>query len=161
MIVVVMGVSGVGKSTVGAALAAALGCAFVDADAFHPPANVAKMAAGMPLDEADRRPWLAALAAEIAAWRAAGVDRVLACSALARAHRAALAPDGGVVFVHLVGSPELIAARLAARRGHFMDPALLSSQFATLEPPDDALVVEVSGPPAAIVAEVVARLPAR
>lgn len=158
MIVVVMGVSGAGKTTVGRRLAARLGCAFSDADDFHPPANVARMRAGVALDDDDRRPWLAALARAIAGWRAADGDHVLACSALKAAHRAVLAEGGAVVFVHLTGTPELLAARLAARTGHFMNPALLASQIATLEAPADAITVDVAAPVDEIVAEIAERL---
>ncbi|MCO5130839.1 MAG: gluconokinase [Xanthobacteraceae bacterium] len=135
--VVVMGVSGSGKSTVGAALARRLGWRFEDGDAFHPPANVAKMKAGHPLDDNDRRPWLEAIAAEIARVAAARGHVVIACSALKRAYRDILIGgrrDARIVF--LDGDQALIAGRLAKRKGHFMPPGLLASQFATLEPPD-------------------------
>ncbi|OBH07855.1 gluconate kinase [Mycobacterium sp. E2699] len=136
--VVVMGVSGSGKSTVGAALARRLRVPFVDADALHPPANIAKMTAGEPLDDEDRRPWLDRVGAWLAGHRDGGV---VSCSALKRAYRDQLrahCPD--VEFLHLDGSPELIGCRLAARRGHFMPAALLRSQFDALEPldPDEA-----------------------
>lgn len=130
--VVVMGVSGSGKSTVGAALAARLGVPFVDADALHPPANVAKMTAGQPLDDDDRYPWLE----KVGEWLADHRDGAVAsCSALKRKYRDQLrahCPD--VEFVHLSGSAELIGGRLAARTGHFMPAALLRSQLDTLEP---------------------------
>lgn len=133
---VVMGVSGSGKSTVGERLAVRLGWSFRDGDGFHPPANVAKMQAGMALTDEDRWPWLAAIAAWIAELRAAGQHGVVACSALKRSYRDALR-DGhaDIRFVYLDGSAELIATRLAARKDHFMPPSLLASQFATLEPP--------------------------
>ncbi|GAA3751364.1 gluconokinase [Microbacterium kribbense] len=127
--IVVMGVSASGKSSVGVALADRLGIRFVDADDLHPQANVVKMAAGMPLDDADRAPWLDAVATRLAA---GGI--VVACSALKRAYRDGLrssAPD--TVFVHLTGSGELLAQRAAARHGHFMPASLLASQLATLE----------------------------
>ncbi|OBJ02959.1 gluconokinase [Mycobacterium sp. 1465703.0] len=130
--VVVMGVSGSGKSTVGAALAARLGVPFVDADALHPPANIAKMTAGQPLDDDDRYPWLE----KVGEWLADHRDGAVAsCSALKRKYRDQLrahCPD--VEFVHLSGSAELIGGRLAARTGHFMPAALLRSQLDTLEP---------------------------
>ncbi|HLZ82132.1 MAG TPA: gluconokinase [Caulobacteraceae bacterium] len=131
-----MGVSGCGKSTLGAHLAAALDWPFQDGDVLHPPANVAKMAAGHPLDDADRGPWLAAVAAWIDGRRATGGSGVVACSALRRAYRARLRggrPEVRTVF--LEGSRALIAGRLAGRSDHFMPAALLASQFAALEPP--------------------------
>ena len=145
MVIVVMGPAGAGKSTVGQALASRLGCPFVDADDHHPPANVARMARGEALTEADRRPWLARLHALVAR----AVDRreplVLACSSLTTSHRDQLA--GGlrqVRFVYLKTPREVLAARLAARRAHFAGPPLLVSQLATLEEPgnDEALTVD-------------------
>lgn len=134
---VVMGVSGSGKSTVAACLAARAGCELADADDFHPASNIARLAAGRPLDDARRAPWLAMLAS----WLALRADRdecaVLSCSALTRAYRDVLRSAGpGVRMVHLAGARELVARRLAARRGHFMSPALLDSQYAELEPLD-------------------------
>ena len=133
MLIVVMGVSGSGKSTVGAALAQRLGVPFADADDFHPPANIAKMKAGVPLDDDDRYPWLEA----IGGWLAdhCGTGGVMSCSALKRKYRDQLrrhCPQAE--FVHLSGSPEVIAARQASRPGHFMPASLMASQFATLEP---------------------------
>jgi len=133
MLIVVMGVSGSGKSTVGAALAQRLGVPFADADDFHPPANVAKMKAGTPLNDDDRYPWLEA----IGGWLAdhCGTGGVMSCSALKRKYRDQLrrhCPQAE--FVHLSGSPEVIAARQASRPGHFMPASLMASQFATLEP---------------------------
>ncbi|TBW36114.1 gluconokinase [Siculibacillus lacustris] len=158
MIVILMGVAGSGKSTVGRMLADRLGCGFADADGFHPPANVEKMRAGIELQDEDRRPWLLALRAAIEGWQAAGVDRVIACSALKQAYREILSPAGDVTFVHLKGDPAVIAARLAARQGHYMNPTLLGSQFATLEDPQDALVVDIAGTPEEIVADLLIRL---
>jgi gluconokinase len=134
--IVVMGVSGCGKSTVGLRLARKLGRDFLEGDTFHPPANVEKMSRGMPLDDADRLPWLEAIAAAIDEARRAGRQVVVTCSALKRAYRTILA-DGhdDVAFVYLKGGKDLIAQRLAARAGHFMPPKLLDSQFATLEEP--------------------------
>ncbi|WBU38012.1 gluconokinase [Homoserinibacter sp. YIM 151385] len=153
--IVVMGVAGSGKSAVGAALAERLGLAFLDADSLHPAANVAKMAAGTPLDDEDRAPWLDAVAA-----RLGGEPIVVACSALRRAYRDRLrAGAPGVRFVLLDGPPELLAERIGARRAHFMPAALLASQLATLErpsPEERAVVVDVS-PPVAEVAEAAAR----
>ena len=143
---VVMGVSGSGKSTVGAALAKALGWPFLDADDFHPPANVAKMAAGTPLTDADRAPWLDRLATEMRGILTRGGSGVLACSALKNAYRERLASAGDVRFVYLEGDAATIAARLAARQHEYMPASLLASQFATLEPPRDALAVDVRLP---------------
>lgn len=138
MNIVVMGVSGAGKSTIGRLLAEALGCRFIEGDDYHPPANVERMRAGIPLTDADREPWLDTLAAELAACRANGDDLVLSCSALKRCYRDRLrAADPELRFVHPHGNPETIARRLTGRQGHFMPSALLESQFAALEPPDD------------------------
>src|SRR5688500_3541074 len=157
-----MGPSGAGKSTVGRRLADALGWPLHDGDDYHPPENVARMRAGVPLTDADRAPWLAALAALIAGAAAEGRPLLLACSALKRAYRAALVPAGAagdVRFVYLHASPALLAERLAARRGHFFDPRLLASQLAALEEPggDEAapvLVLDASADPDALVAEI-------
>lgn len=150
-----MGVSGCGKSTIGAPLAARLGVPFLDADEFHPPENVAKMAAGTPLTDADRRPWLALLNARLREQRSA----VLACSALKESYRRALAEGlTDCRFVHLRGSIELIRARLAARRHRYMPASLLESQFAALEPPRDAIDVDVGRSVEDCLAEIQARL---
>jgi len=133
--VVVMGVSGVGKTTVARLLAERLDLPYGEADDFHPPASIAKMSAGIPLDDADRLPWLEALGRWLADRRAAGTGAVITCSALTRRYRDVLraaCPDA--YFLHLAGSQELVADRLARRTGHFMPPALLSSQYAALEP---------------------------
>jgi gluconokinase len=143
MIVVVMGVTGCGKSTVGAALGEHLGWPFLDADDFHPDENVAKMASGTPLTDDDRWPWLDLLAAEMTAINARGGSAVLGCSALKQAYRDRLARAGGVRFVYLKGDRATIDQRLAGRAGHFMPPALLTSQFATLEEPATAVVVDI------------------
>jgi carbohydrate kinase (thermoresistant glucokinase family) len=158
----VMGVSGSGKSTIGAALARRLGWDFRDADSFHPPENVAKMASGRPLDDADRAPWLAAIAAHLD--RALADERpcVVTCSALKRAYREVLI--GGrpaVALVELSGDHELVASRMAARAGHFMPPALLASQFAALERPgadEHPIVVDIRRAPEAIVEALAAAL---
>jgi gluconokinase len=155
--VVVMGVSGSGKSTVGAALAARLGVPFEDGDDLHPPENVAKMASGVPLDDADRHPWLERIGAWLAEHRDGGV---IACSALTRAYRDQLrthCPE--VDFLHLDGSPEVIARRQAGRRGHFMPASLLPTQILTLEtltPEESGIVVDIDQPVDAIVEEYVA-----
>jgi carbohydrate kinase (thermoresistant glucokinase family) len=162
MIVVLMGVCGVGKTTVGRLLAERIGARFLEGDEFHPPANVEKMRAGTPLDDADREPWLRSLAAEMRRCAEAGRDVVLACSALKHAYRGILA--GGrsdVSFIHLAGAPALIQARLDARQGHYMPPALLPSQLAALEPPgsdEPAITVDVSGTPEMIVAAILTAL---
>lgn len=147
-----MGVSGSGKSTVGAALAQRLRVPFVDADTLHPPANIAKMAAGEPLDDDDRRPWLDAVGEWLAGHRDGGV---VSCSALKRKYRDQLREHyPQVVFLHLAGSPALIGGRLAARTGHFMPAALLRSQFDALEPlgADEAgVTVDVGQPVDAII----------
>ncbi len=164
-VLVVMGVSGAGKTTVGEALAERLGWTFQEGDDFHPPANVAKMKSGQPLDDADRAPWLARVEAWIATQLAAGRSGVITCSALKRAYRRAIV--GGrddVILVYLEGKAQLIAKRLAGRRGHFMPPDLLASQFAALQPPDrseKAIVVNIARPIAAQVDGVVAALAAR
>jgi gluconokinase len=160
--IIVMGVSGSGKSTIGALLAERLGWPFADADGFHPPENVAKMAAGIPLTDADRWPWLDAIAAHIDAARKAGQPVVVACSALRRAYRDRLrAGHGDLVFLHLSGAPEVIAARQAARQGHFMPPSLMASQFATLEDTvaePDAVTVSVKASPHEVVEAALAHL---
>ena len=143
MIVVVMGVSGSGKTVVGQALAADLGWPFFDADDLHPEANVAKMAAGTPLTDADRWPWLDRVASEMAVIEGRGENAVLACSALRQAYRDRISRAGDVRFVHLSGDHDTIAARLATRSHRYMPPTLLASQFATLEAPQDAVVVDV------------------
>jgi carbohydrate kinase (thermoresistant glucokinase family) len=163
--IIVMGVSGSGKSTIGALLAEALGWPFADADGFHPAANVAKMAAGQPLTDEDRWPWLDAIATHIDAARGTGQPVVVACSALRRAYRERLrAGHGDLIFLHLAGAPEVIAERQAARQGHFMPPSLMASQFATLEDPAeevDAVTVSVSASLHEVVATALEQLAAR
>ncbi|WP_405029793.1 gluconokinase [Methylobacterium sp. BE186] len=161
-ILVVMGVSGSGKSTVAACLAERLGWACVDGDSFHSPDHVARMRAGHALDDVDRAPWLRAVAAWIGERLAAGQTGIVACSALKRAYRDVLvAGRAEVRIVHLDGSRARVAERIAERRGHFMPAALLDSQFAALEPPgpdEDAIVVGIEDPPDAIAEAIVARL---
>ena len=163
MAVVVMGVSGSGKTTVGKLLAERLGWHYQEGDALHPPENVAKMSAGTPLTDADRMPWLHRIAARIDDWRSRGESGVVTCSALKRAYRDIIIGDRpDVGLVHLKGSRELIGQRMAARKGHFMPTALLDTQFATLQEPapeERAIVVDVGGTPAEIVDEIVRRLP--
>lgn len=146
LLVVVMGVCGSGKSTLGAMIAETESCDFIDSDRLHPPANIAKMASGVALDDEDRRPWLDAVGATLAA--ATGGGRVVACSALKRAYRQRITAAAGrpVLFVHLAGSEAVLSARMAARRDHFMPPALLRSQLDTLETPcSDEFAVVLDG----------------
>ena len=155
MVIVIMGVAGSGKSTVGALLAQELGWAFHDADAFHDPGAIAKMRAGEPLDDADREPWLGALAGAIDGWLAASVDVVLACSALRARHRARLCRDRARMrLVYLRASFDLLRERLARRRGHVFGPDLLRSQFDVLEEPRCALVIDANARADAIVAAI-------
>jgi carbohydrate kinase (thermoresistant glucokinase family) len=160
MHVVVMGVSGCGKTTVGQGLAAALGLPFIEGDDLHPPANVARMAAGIPLTDSDREGWLQSIGAALAAEPRGAVA---SCSALKRAYRDRLrAAVPGLRLVHLHGAPALLAERLALRRGHYMPPSLLQSQLDTLEMPavdEGAIVADVTRPPADIVAAVLRQLP--
>jgi gluconokinase len=158
--VVVMGVSGAGKSTVGRLIAAQLRCEFRDADSFHPDANIAKMSSGQPLTDEDRWPWLAAIADWIAQRRAAGQTGVVTCSALRRAYRDIVTAhqSADVRLVYLKGDFDLISARLGRRKGHFMPPALLKSQFAALEEPatdEHAITVEIDATPEEIAERVV------
>ena len=147
MVIIVMGVTGSGKTTMGQRLAETLGWQFHDADDFHPPANKTKMHAGIPLTDEDRRPWLAVLHDALARSLAEGRGTVLACSALKESYREALSDRlSGVRFVLLDGDRALLRARLADRPGHFMNPALLDSQVETLERPADALVVDIAEP---------------
>jgi len=158
-VLIFMGVTGTGKSTVGALFAKKSGAAFFEGDDFHPPENVAKMRAGIPLTDADRAPWLTTLRDIIVRALATNTFTVLTCSALKASYRETLAAgDPRVQFVHLTGPPEVIAAHLQNRRGHFMPPALLSSQLATLEPPADALVFSCEKSPKNIVAELMHRI---
>lgn len=162
-VVVMGGVAGSGKSTVGAALARQLGWVYAEADEFHPASNVEKMSAGTPLTDEDRAPWLAKIAAYIAEICARGDHAVVSCSALKKAYRKTLVGDlaAQVRVVLLNGEESQIAARLQSRHGHFMPPSLLKSQLATLELPSDAtdaIVVQVGGPPDAVVQRVVQAL---
>lgn len=152
-IFLLMGVSGCGKTTVGKRLAEQLGCPFVDADDLHPPANKARMSAKIPLTDEDRWPWLQRVR-EVMDGTAAGRQCVVACSALKRAYRRLLMEGAeGVRLIYLRGSFDLISERLAARKGHFMPPDLLRSQFATLEEPgpEEGLSVDISGDPESLV----------
>jgi len=155
---VLMGVAGSGKSSVGAALAAALGAVYIDGDDLHSPENIAKMSKGTPLTDADRWPWLDAVGAALAA-----PATIVGCSALRRAYRERIMQAAGapVWFIHLMGSRALIAQRMAARPNHFMPATLLDSQFATLEPPEadePAITVDIDQPMPALVADIMAKL---
>lgn len=155
MVIIVMGVTGSGKTTVGEALAASIGCRFFDADTFHSAANKAKMSSGIPLTDDDRWPWLAAIRAQIDSLLEAGDSGVFGCSALKAAYRQVLGDnDPHVHFVFLHGSEALLAERLRHRVGHFMNPALLASQLATLEEPPKAVRIEVALPLAAQVRDI-------
>ena len=156
---VIMGVSGCGKSSVGAGLATRLGLNYRDGDDLHPPENVAKMRAGMPLTDADRWPWLDRVEQVLLA----EAPVIVGCSALKRAYRDRIrtAAGGPVTFVHLAGSQEVIAARMALRQGHYMPLSLLDSQFAALEPPaaEEAITVSIDQPLEAIVADILRQVP--
>jgi gluconokinase len=155
MVVVLMGVSGSGKTTVGKLLATVLGAEFAEGDKYHPPQNVEKMRLGIPLDDVDRWPWLEILSAEIDRWLAAKKTVILACSALKRSYREVLAKGRPEVrFVYLKGEQALLRVRLDGRRGHYMPASLLASQIAALEPPTDAITVDIAGSPQTIVAEI-------
>ncbi len=157
--IVIMGVSGCGKSSVGAALSEALGIPYRDGDDLHPPANVAKMRAGEALTDADRWPWLDRVAGELTSQ----APLIIGCSALRRSYRDRIRAGAGgpVCFVHLAGSREVIAARMAARSGHFMPASLLDSQFATLEPPEPdeaAIIVDIDQPLDRLVTDILHRM---
>lgn len=154
-----MGVTGVGKTTVGELLAAKIGWPLYDADAYHSPANVEKMRAGIPLTDDDRWPWLDRLNALLREAESSGKSAILACSALKQRYRDRLQQDlHGVRWVHLKGDIELIRSRLEQRKGHYMNPALLQSQFDALELPRDAVIVDVRDEPVALAQRVLAAL---
>jgi gluconokinase len=161
-VVVIMGVSSSGKTTTASLLSESLGWPFRDADSFHPPANVEKMSRGVPLNDSDRAPWLAAIAAWIQTRIAMGETGIVTCSALKRAYRDALmAGRPGARLVHLVGDRTLIGERMARRKNHFMPTSLLDSQFAALEPPtpdENVLSVPVSTSPTRVVGLIIAQL---
>ncbi len=154
MIVIVMGVVGAGKTTIGRLLAEQLSWEFADADDFHPKSNVEKIRRGISLTDEDRAPWLAALREAITSWIREDRNVVLACSALKRRYRQELAAAPEVRFVYLKGSASLIAERLRARHGHYAGEQILASQFADLEEPEDAVTVDIDASPQEIVAEI-------
>lgn len=156
-VIIVMGVSGSGKSTVGSLLAQQLDVPFHDADDFHSPANIAKMRAGTPLTDEDRKGWLAALAASIHQWSQSG-GAVLACSALKESYRQQLMAEAPVAWVFLDGSEELVRQRLTNREGHYMGSSLLASQFATLERPAYGLHLPINDTPQSLVSRAAAYL---
>jgi gluconokinase len=158
MIVVVMGVAGSGKTTVGTMLADAMHSPFLDGDSLHPKTNVEKMRLGIPLTDADRAPWLSAIHARMLDAFRRGESLVVGCSALKQSYRAVLADGLPITWVYLKGSAELIRSRLQHRTSHFMKADMLTSQFDALEEPPDALVADVSQPPSAIVEQILAAL---
>ena len=162
LVIVIMGVAGSGKTTIGRTLATAMDCAFADGDDLHPVANVAKMAGGAPLTDADRTPWLARVAELVDAWRAEGRCGVVTCSALKRSYRRIVIGDRpNVRLVYLTGSFDRVRERMAGREGHFMPVSLLESQFADLEPPNEdeaAIVEEIAPPPEQIVRGIMTQL---
>ncbi|HXN96927.1 MAG TPA: gluconokinase [Candidatus Acidoferrales bacterium] len=158
MIVIIMGTTGAGKTTIGTMLATQLNWQFADADTFHPPANIEKMSHGIPLTDADRAPWLEAMRKAILEWIAAGKKVVLACSALKRAYRDELRPSPEVKIVYLKGDYALFAERIRHRHGHFAGEQILAGQFADLEEPTDAITIDAAHSPEEIVAEIRKRL---
>ena len=156
MLIIIMGVSGCGKSTVGEQLALRLGLPFYDADDFHSAANIAKMSHGTPLTDEDRHDWLATLAADLGNWESAG-GAVLACSALKETYRTTLQSgvESAIHWVFLDGSRELLLERMSGRQGHYMRPDMLDSQLATLERPAYALCLSITATPAELVRQIV------
>jgi gluconokinase len=161
MIIVVMGVSGAGKSTIGAKLAARLQSSFIDADDYHSPENIRKMSQGNPLTDADRESWLERLHQLLLNYAAQRQSVVLACSALKQKYRDLLSEGVPVIWVYLKGSEEQIRSHLAHRQGHFAGPALLRSQFAILEEPREAITVSIGSDPESAVSDILAQLSAR
>jgi gluconokinase len=158
MIIVVMGVSGCGKSTIGQQLADRLGWPFYDGDEFHPPANIDKMSRGIPLNDEDRSGWLAAIADRMLTLMAAGESGVFACSALKQKYRDQLQVSDQVKFVYLRGDYDLIWSRMQQRPGHYMKPNMLASQFETLEEPHDALALDIGQSPDHMVERIIQTL---
>lgn len=161
MILILMGVAGSGKSTVGQLLASESGCGFLDGDSLHPAANIRKMTMGIPLTDADRQPWLAAIHARIAQSFQRGQSLVVACSALQQRYRETLAEGVPVTWVYLKGSEELIRARLLQRQHHFFKAQMLASQFADLEEPSNAIVIDAAMEPHLAVGKIGAALKER
>lgn len=163
LVLILMGVVGAGKTTIGTLLAQKLGWHFADADDFHSEENKARIAAGMPLTDSDRRPWIISLRRAIEEWEAATCQVILACSSLKRSYRKQLqAPEqnntGAVRFVYLKGDYDLILARLRSRHGHFATESILRSQLADLEEPDDSITVSIAKAPEEIVNEIISKL---
>ncbi len=158
MLVVLMGVAGSGKTLIGQMLAESLGWHFRDADSFHPAANIEKMSRGIPLTDADREPWLDAIRHALCAWHAAGQNAVVTCSALKQRYRDRLSRGCDINFVYLKGTFDLIHNRIAARQSHFMKPEMLASQFADLEEPTDAIVVDISATPEEVIRKIRGKL---
>jgi gluconokinase len=158
MIVLVMGPTGSGKTTVGTLLAQELGWGFADGDSFHSASNIQKMSQGIVLSDADRAPWLKAMHEAMVGWVGEGKNFVLACSALKRQYRDELYHGPEVRLVYLKGSYELILRRVETRHGHFAKESILANQFAILEEPEDAIVVDVNGSPQEIVADIRRRI---
>lgn len=158
MVIVVIGVAGSGKTTVGAMLAAAMKCPFLEGDSLHPEENIDKMSHGIPLTDSDRGPWLSAIHARMLDYFERGQDLIVACSALKQEYRRVLAKGIAITWVYLKGSPALIRSRLKHRPNHFVKIDLLASQFDSLEEPDNALVVDVSAPPSVIVEHILSQL---
>ena len=154
MVLILMGVAGSGKTLIGSTLAKSLNWKFADADDFHPADNIQKMTDGIPLTDEDREPWLRAMRSAIDGWIKSGENAVLACSALKQRYRDQLNHIPETRFVYLKGTLDLIYHRLSLRQHHFMKPEMLASQFADLEEPADAIMVDVSGSPDQIVAEI-------
>jgi len=156
MVIIVMGVCGSGKSTIGSLLAEKLGCSFLDADVFHPQANVEKMSRGEPLNDEDRKPWLVRLNKEMAQCSTTGTSAVLGCSALKESYREILSEGiSDLSVVYLKGDYNTIYERMSSRAGHFMGENMVQSQFDTLEEPTDAIVVDIKESPEAIVSQIV------
>jgi gluconokinase len=158
MVILLMGTTGAGKTTVGKLLAAGLRWTFLDADDFHPPANIEKMKHGIPLTDADRFPWLKKIHAELLRFTKAGKNVVLACSALKQCYRDQLAVELDIAIVYLRGTYEVMRRHIESRHGHFAGEAILAGQFADLQEPKNALILDVSHPPEELVAQIKAKL---